>query len=47
MMTSNLIFGGYGNISLGDIGSNDDIVGGDDGCDESRKYVLALVCLTF
>ena len=34
MMTSNLIFGGYGNISFGDVDSNDDIVGGDDGCDD-------------
>ena len=24
----------YGNISVGDVGSNDDIVGGDDGCDD-------------
>ena len=34
MMTSNLIFGGYGNISFGDVCSNDDITGGDDGSDD-------------
>ena len=29
-----MIFGDCGNISVGDVGSNDDIVGGDDGCDD-------------
>ena len=29
-----MIFGDYGNISVGDVGCDDDIADGDDGCDD-------------